>query len=69
MFEEDLSHVTPRDCAACGRAIPLARLDALPNTRLCIHCGGHQADRVVHDPETLCAKSSQSSQNGFAKSD
>ncbi|HUH38174.1 MAG TPA: TraR/DksA C4-type zinc finger protein [Spongiibacteraceae bacterium] len=30
-------------CTACDRTIPLARLLAVPTTRLCIHCASTQA--------------------------
>lgn len=65
-MDEDFSHVVPKDCVACGKPIPLARLDVLPLTAYCVSCTDANSPKVVHDPEVLCAKSSQSSQNGFA---
>lgn len=64
--DEDYSHVTPKDCAACGQPIPLVRLDILPNTTFCVACTDKNSPKVVHDPEVLCSKASPSGQNGFA---
>lgn len=66
MDDEDYSHIVPRNCSHCNNPIPLARLDALPDTRYCTNCVDAHGPRVYHDPEVLCAKSSPSGQNGFA---
>lgn len=66
--EEDYSHVVPRNCAICGGPIPLARLDALPETAFCVRCVDGASPQVVHDPEILCAKASPSGQNGWSPS-
>jgi RNA polymerase-binding transcription factor DksA len=68
MDDEDYTHIEPRDCSMCGNPIPLARLDVLPNTKLCTPCGGVQAEKVVHDPNEMCAKASPSGQNGWSSS-
>lgn len=67
--DDDLSSVVPRDCIACGCAIPLARLAYIPHTRHCVNCVDTHGPRVVHDPNEICAKASQSCQNGFAPKD
>lgn len=64
--DEDLSHIQPRDCAACGKPIPLLRLSILPKTHHCVACTDKYGPKVFHDPEILCAKASPSGQNGFA---
>ena len=61
-------HVTPRACTKCGEAISLERLDAFPITQHCKNCANH-APKKIYDPEIYCAKSSQSSLNGFSRSD
>jgi len=67
--DEDYSHVTPKNCKACGDKIPLARLDALPKTQFCVKCTDGNTAPKVYDPEVYCAKASQSCSNGFAPSD
>jgi hypothetical protein len=62
--DEDYSHVTPRDCSCCGNPIPLARLDAV-NTAFCVKCVD-RTQKIVHDPEIICAKASPSGQNGWS---
>ncbi len=45
--------VRPRPCARCGTMIPVERLEALPETRLCVACsqavGGELDVTVVPD--------------------
>ena len=53
-------------CVVCGDTIPPERLEFMPNTRHCIKCVDEHGPRVHHDPNELCAKASQSCQNGFA---
>jgi hypothetical protein len=67
--DDSLAGVQPRDCAACGKAIPLARLAYIPNTLYCVGCVDTHGPKVVHDPNEICAKASQSCQNGFAPKD
>lgn len=64
--EEDLSGVNPRNCSACGQAIPLIRLYYMPDTRHCVLCADKHGPKRVNDPEVLCAKASPSGQNGFS---
>lgn len=66
---EDYSHVQPKNCIHCKSPIPLARLDALPKTNHCMGCTDAHGPVVIHDPNELCARASQSSQNGFASKD
>lgn len=67
--DDDFSGVVPRDCAACGQPIPLTRLLYVPNTLYCVGCVDAHGPKVKHDPNELCAKASQSCQNGFAPKD
>ena len=67
--DEDLSHIQPRDCAACGKPIPLLRLSILPKTHHCVACTDKYGPKVVLDPNEICARASQSCQNGFAADD
>jgi Prokaryotic dksA/traR C4-type zinc finger len=45
--------IRPRPCARCGELIPVERIEALPETRLCIKCsreiGGDFELTVVPD--------------------
>ena len=67
--DEDYSHVTPKDCEACGGPIALARLDILPKTRFCVKCTDANSNHPKLDPNEVCAKASQSCSNGFAPND
>lgn len=67
--QEHYPDVTPRNCEACGYHIPLARLEVLSNTIYCKNCVDNHGPKKVYDPETVCSKASQSSQNGFSRSD
>ena len=42
--------VTLRECDLCGGQIPQVRLEALPNTRVCVECSSERA-RTVLDVE------------------
>lgn len=53
-----------RFCAKCGIQIPHGRLEAVPNTIHCVKCVG---DPAPPDANLICAKSSESARNGFAK--
>ena len=66
--DEDYSHVKPKNCSVCGKAISLERLDALPDTAFCVRCTDGCSPRVIRDAETLCAKASPSGQNGWSPS-
>jgi len=61
--------VIPQQCAVCGDDIPLARLEFMPHTKHCVKCADVYGPKVYHDPNALCAKASQSCQNGFAPND
>jgi hypothetical protein len=60
---------TPVPCADCGKAIPKARLEVLPNTLYCVKCSAKQPAVLWHDPNDVCAVSSSTGRNGFAKND
>lgn len=59
---------TPVPCADCGKAIPKARLEVLPNTLYCVKCSAKQPAVLWHDPDEVCAKASPSGQNGWSPS-
>lgn len=61
-----MSEVKDRHCFSCNCVIPPERIEALPDTAYCVRCAGRNPPRVYHDPEIICAKASQSCQNGFA---
>lgn len=67
--QEHYPTTTPKNCQTCDNPIPLARLEALPNTNHCTKCVDKHGPTKTYDPYILCAKASQSSQNGFAASD
>jgi len=54
------------NCENCGNEIPEARLEYMPNTRHCVNCADEHGPQIRHDPNEICAKASQSCQNGFA---
>jgi len=67
--QEDYSHITTKNCTACNNPIPLERLAYIPNTNYCVNCTDTHTPTKTHDPNELCAKASQSCQNGFAPKD
>lgn len=58
-----------RHCIVCNAVIPAERIEILPNTVHCIKCVDKHGPKKVYDPNAICARASQSSQNGFAPSD
>ncbi len=56
-------------CSSCGEPIDPERLEALPETRVCIACARAKPEGLRHDPNDVCAKSSPSGQNGWSPSD
>lgn len=65
-MEPVTDQTTTRDCIACGSPICAERLYFLPRTCYCTNCVDKYGLKVVHDANELCAKASQSCQNGFA---
>ncbi len=42
-------------CEGCGKRIPVARLDALPHTKLCVDCAARErAFHGKHQPDSKC---------------
>ena len=58
-----------KSCKHCGEVIPSERIEVLPNTEHCIECVDKHGPKKRWDPNEVCAKASQSSQNGFAPKD
>lgn len=56
-------------CEVCEKPIPKMRLQALPNTTFCVKCVDKHAPKVVHNPDDICARASDSARNGFAADD
>lgn len=54
------------NCIICQQPIPTERLEALPNTRLCVSCASKRPEPARFDPNEVCAKASLSARNGFA---
>lgn len=54
-----------RNCDDCGKVIPKERVEALPNVRYCVGCAVDHPE-PPRDPEVVCARASESCQNGFA---
>lgn len=61
--------IVVRECLACKRMIDPERLEYLPHTVYCTACSAKNPTPPRHDPNELCAKASQSCQNGFAPKD
>jgi hypothetical protein len=57
-----------RFCTDCGCEIPEERIEILPECTRCVACVTKRPDKVILDPEVLCAKASPSGQNGFSPS-
>lgn len=57
------------NCSKCGGVIDPERLEALPDTRLCIDCARANPEGLRHDPNEVCARASPSGQNGWSPSD
>lgn len=45
---EKLEQGTYGQCDCCGRAIPTARLEAIPQANLCLQCKARQVDNKAH---------------------
>ncbi len=57
-------------CEICDKPIPRERVVALPHVTKCIECSKKNPDhRPDLNPDTICAQSSLSCQNGFAPND
>lgn len=57
---------TKRNCSGCGKPIPQARLQAIPDTVYCVKCAEANPEPPRHDPDEVCAKSSPSGQSGWS---
>lgn len=56
-------------CEHCGAAIPVERLEVLPETTSCVKCAVANPVEVYHEPYEICAQSSPSGQNGWSSKD
>lgn len=61
--------VEVRMCRGCGQQIDPERLEALPDTPLCVACARANPEGPKHDPNQVCARASGTGRNGFAPSD
>ncbi len=58
-----------RHCTVCGAVIDPERIEALPDTHICVGCARKKPAELWHDPNEVCAKASSTGRNGFAAND
>lgn len=56
----------PVPCEDCGKPIPRARLEVVPEATQCVPCAERNPKPVYFDVDAICAQSSPAGGNGWS---